>query len=83
MLPNKAIDQILKENKMKKVDLSADMGKSRAFVGKALFNPNMQVATIIKMLSLIGDGYELTIRKKNSPLNGSDQIVLDMDSDDK
>lgn len=81
MTPNKAIDQILKENKLKKIKLSAMLGKSRLYVGKTLMNPNMEVATIINMLSLIGDGYELAIQKKDPSVARGNQIVLDMASD--
>lgn len=83
MTPNKAIDKILKDNGMKKIRLSSLMGKSPLYVGKTLMNPNMEVATIIKMLALIGDGYELAVQKSDKRIKRGEQIVLDMNPEDK
>lgn len=82
MTPNKAIDKLLKDNGMTKTRLASLMGKSMNYATKTLMNPTPNIKTVMEMLALIGDGYELAVQKSDKRIKRGEQIVLDMNGED-
>ena len=77
MVINKAISQLMKDNKVTQLSMARAIGKERPNeVSSRLNNANMTFDRAIEMLEVMG--YEVVIQKRKPGARARDQIVLEM-----